>query len=990
MADGLSAAPITSVIQDRRGFMWIGTVDGLNRYDGYEFKVFRHRPADSTSISNNYVSVHGLAEDANGNLWIGTQDGLNKMDGATGRFTRYFHERPETASRQHDLVTAVLSSVSGLIWVGTDTGISRLEAFAGSLNRFACAASSVSMARVTGLIQDRQGFIWASTYTGLLRIDERTGQCQSFEHNPEDSGSLPPGRIYSVFEGRDGRIWAGSQDGLLARFEEGGFSIFNLKEQQSLPGDLHFVLDLYQDAAGRIWAALWDYGLVVFDPSNERITHYRQDQEDSFGLPSNRPSAVYEDRTGLFWVGTWDGLAKIRAVKKFSHAGSGDKRSLPFASSRVKSVALARTGGIWVGTQGGLHSINAQDTDVRVYRHDPEDPFTLSRDQVSSVIEDQTGFVWVGTEGSGLNRLNTSSGRFERFLPDSADSSSLSSPYIYKVFEDSRHRIWVGTTSGGLNLFDRNTGRFVRFEHDPADSTSLSTNEIWTIYEDRLGRIWVGAIGGGIHRLIEQAGHPDTFSFRRYAVGDSYGLASNNVVSMHQDSSGVLWIGTMGGGLGRYDPERDRFVPAVEELAGDNAGCILSDQDGVLWIGASNGLVRYDPATKEMHRYDERDGLASRVFYFDGCVEGRDGRMHFATDRGLVSFAPEDIENNPVPPPVALTDAYVFDRPANLDTLVSELEIWTLPHTDNVITLQFAALDYSIPSKNRYRYRIREIDRDWVYDRGDRSATYSNLAPGTYSFIVEASNNDGLWSENQARLEVVIAPAYWQTTWFRWLATGVVGVFVVGIMANRRRNKLRLEQTRRSIAENLHDDVGSSLSGIALHLDKMHRDEQLPEAKRKAIRDCSEQTRNLVTDLRDVVWLVNADFDNMNDVLQRMRHKAEQLSLGRKLIFVAPDRWPAKSLTMEQRRDLFLLYKEALHNAVKHADADEIKVRIDQNDEYFFIEITDNGRGFDPEAVDSGLGLKTMRRRAQHINSMLSVDSQPGEGTTVRVKMQMT
>ena len=993
VAEGLSASPITAIAQDNNGFMWFGTVDGLNRYDGYEFDVFRNITGDSTSISNSYVSVNGIATGEESVLWVGTREGLNKLDISTGRFFQYYHAPLDADRQPQDLITVVLPSPVGGVWVGTAAGISRLDSAAATLRSVNCnPENSVSSARVTGMVRGHDGFVWASTYAGILRLNESTEQCDVFSNEPTDAHSLPPGRFYSILEMGDGQIWAGSEDGLLVRYDAktGDFAAYDLKNEPSFSGDLHFVLDLFEDADGRIWATLWDYGLVIFDPVTDQVTRYVQNREAEYGLPSNRPSVVFEDRNGLIWVGTWDGLTKIRTVKAFDHIGSGRDPALSFTSSRVKSVTLAHTGEIWAGTQEGLHRIDAQRRSVRLYRHEPENSNSLSRDQISSVIEDRDGFIWIGTEGSGLNRLDATSNRIERFAFDPSDSLGLSSPYVYKTFEDSQRRIWVGTTNGGLSVLNRQTGEFARFQHDPDDSTSLGDNEVWTVYEDQQGQFWVGTIGGGVNRAIVEGVDPLQIRFRRYAMGDSYDLASNNVVSIHQDVGGELWIGTMGGGLGRYDRERDRFVTAFEELSSENAGCILGDEDGSLWIGTSNGLVRFNPSTSEVHRYDERDGLESRVFYFDGCTKGKDGRMYFATDRGLVTFNPEDIVNNPIPPLVMLTNAYIFDRPAEVDTLVSALKRWTLPPGENVVTLQFAALDYASPSKNRYRYRIHEIDRDWIYDRGDRSATYSNLKPGTYQFAVEATNNDGLWSVQPARLEIVVEPAYWQTWWFRGIWVGFGSLLIAGFFVYRRRQRMRMEMTRRRIADNLHDDVGSSLSGIALYLEILNRNDRLSDEDREKILHYSEQTRDLVSDLRDIVWMVDSDFDNLGDLIYRMKITAENMTLDQKLEFDARTSTPALSMDMEQRRDLFLFFKEVLHNAVRHAKATVFRVQISYQDSLFQMEVSDNGTGFDLDTVKKGRGLRTLSQRAERLGAEMDIVALPGLGTRVGLRVRLT
>ena len=973
--------PVTALWQGADGFLWIGTVDGLHRHDGYAFTAFRHSASDPTSISNNYINVNGLAGDARGHLWIGTRDGLNRLDPATGVFTRYRAGDDSMQSPLGNLVTAVLPAPDGPVWAGTARGLYRLEPGTDRLMPF--DAGPAARAPVLDLIRDRRGRIWAASYAGLLMIDEAAETHRWFTHDPAAADGLPPGRIHAVFEDRSGRIWVGTDAGLLARCEPGAgtCSRFDPKQGADHGDEPHFVLDIYEDRAGRIWAALWDYGLVVLDPDRGDAVRYHHDPAAPYSLPGDRPSVAFEDRTGLVWVGTWDGLAKVRPARAFRHVGAET-----LGAPRATSVEVGRSGHVWVGTQGGrVVRLDTAGRRVRAYRHTPGRPASPASDQIASIAEDDDGRLWIGTEGAGLDRLDPRSGAVEHFRFDPADPSTLGSDFVYKVFLDRRRRLWVGTTNGGLNLFDRERNRFVRYRHDPGDSTTLSIDEVWTVYEDRHGGLWIGTIGGGVDRLVESAGDPASYAFRRYGPAPS-----PNVVSFYEDPAGTLWVGAMGG-LSRYDRENDRFTPAgVDALADDNAGCILGDDRGALWIGTSNGLVRFDPRTGEATRYDERDGLVNRTFFFDGCDRDAAGRLYFAGREGLTAFHPAKITRNRMPPRVVLTGAYLFNEPARLDSSIAAMKIWTLPHHQNTLTFEFAALDFTIPSKNRYRYRMRGVDRDWVMDRGDRTATYPNLPPGRYRFIVEATNNDGMWSEQPASLLITITPAFWQTWWF-WLLLVLIFLSIpLGFLVNRRQQRRRLEQTRRRIAANLHDSVGSSLSGFGLYMDALRRKTSLSDADRARIEEYGRQARRLVADLRDIVWIVDAGFDRMQDVLQRMRQAAEQLSAGVSLSYSAPDEVPEVALSMEKRQDLFLLYKEALHNAARHARATSIAVRITIDGRRLVIEVEDDGVGFDVDHATAGHGLTTMRQRAANIGATLDIDSRPGAGTTIRVTTEMT
>ena len=992
---GLSTYATYAIVQDRQGFLWVGTPDGLNRYDGYQFDVFRHDPADTTSISDNFININALRLDFSGNLWIGTRSGgLNHYDPRTMHFTTFKHDLNDPQSLSHNNVLCIYQTRSGTLWIGTEHGLNRYNPADHTFTRYLYDPYNPYMGysnAVLAIAEDTSGTLWIGTRRGLLKYVATEDAFIWYRDDPTQRHPLPHDDIFSLYVDRAGTMWIGTWGGGLIRFNPNtGKStqyVHDPKNPVSLPDNK--VMTIYEDRKGHLWIGTWDGGLGLFDPATEQFARYVNDLNDPRSLSNNKVATLFEDRTGILWVGTEAGLNKGAFPKAFVTYTYEKDNPKSLSHPIVSHVREDRDGTLWISTLGGgLNKVDRESGTFTHYLHDPALPQSLSHDEVTSTWVDPTGTLWISTLGGGINRLDPGTHIFVQYLPDPADPHSIGRDRIYTIYGDAEGILWIGTVDRGLNRFDPTTNRFIHYRHISQDTATLSYDSVWPIYEDHLGILWVGTMGGGLNRFDRDT---ETFKTYRYSSEDTHSIRSDRITSITEDHLGTLWVGTMGGGLNRFDRDTETFTAYTERdgLAHNEVACMLPDSAGNLWVSTSNGLSRFDLRTEHFANYGVSDGLNSSHFRFNACHKTSHGELLFGSYDGLVAFFPDRIRGNLKAPPIAITGFEIFNKPVTLDSSLSHIRRITLPHDQNFVAFRFAALDFTEPADNEYAYMLEGLDEDWSYVADRRFAGYPNLAPGRYTFHVKGSNNDGVWNEEGVSVELGIAPPYWKTWWFRLVLVGLLAGLLLGAYRYRVYQLLRIERTRQRIADDLHDDIGSKMSSIALLLEVVSRTARLAPSDKTQLLDLSQTARQLVGDLRDTVWLVDAGNDHLEGLITRMREGARQMLRDRSFCFEAPDALPPVSLEMEQRRHIFLVYKETLHNAVRHASASQISIRVVYEDGKLSICVTDNGVGFDVSTVRRGRGLRTLHMRAEQLGAELEVMSQPGEGTTIMLSVPL-
>lgn len=810
---GLSQSLVRCIWQDRQGFMWFGTEDGLNKYDGYGFKHFKHDPENPNSLSHNFILT--ISEDRTGLLWIGTWGGgLNRFDPVTEQFTRYRHDPDNPGSLSHNTVFSIYedSRNSGALWVGTiGGGLNRFDFRTGQFSHYRHDAenpNSLSHDAVNDICQDQTGALWIGTANGLDKFVPATSGSSGgendgppaifthFHHDPNNPQSLSTGPVSAVHLDREGVLWAGVVGGGLERLvaETGEFVHYRQN-----PGDPYSLSDnsvdqVYEDHSGVLWIGTVDRGLNRFDRAREQFVRYLHQPNDNHSLSHNFVMAIHEDRVGALWVGTFSGLNRSRLDKKpFLHYRHNPDNANSLSGNTVWSILQDREGLLWIGTNlGGLNRFDREKNQFTRFQHQPENPRSLGHNTVRTICEDRQGDLWLATD-AGLDKYDRRWQRFDHYRHDPKDPHSLSHNFVWTIYEDHAGALWIGT-NGGLNRFDHKQQRFEHYRHDPNDSLSLSQNSIWCITEDQGGALWVGTMSRGLNRLNRER---TQFTRFQNELRNPKSLSDNRVLSVYVDRRGTLWAGTGTAGLNKFDRDTEMFTHYREKdgLPNDVVYGILEDQRGNLWLITNKGLAKFNPATGQFRNYDVSDGLQSNEFNIGAYHKSKNGEMFFGGINGFNAFYPEDIKDNPHAPPVLITDFQLFNKSVPigksadgrvlLQKSITTTDAIKLSYKDNVFSFGFVALNFANPEKNQYQYKMEGFDADWTAAGTRRFATYTNLDPGEYTFRVKGSNNDGIWNERGAALKIIITPPYWQTWWFR--AGASITILLLAFIWYRRR-----------------------------------------------------------------------------------------------------------------------------------------------------------------------------------------------------------
>ncbi|MEW6732345.1 MAG: two-component regulator propeller domain-containing protein [Acidobacteriota bacterium] len=824
--EGLSYGSVRNILQDRFGFIWIGTDDGLNRYDGYQITVYRLNPQDSHSITDNIIT--DSCEDRDGRLWFATaRGGLNRYMKETDNFISYQHNPSDANSLIDNQVNAIFADRASLLWLLTPVGVSKFDPAAGRFTSYrpdAGNARALPNREVLTIYQDRSGTIWLGCRDGgLCRYDATTDSFQVYRHNARDPGSLSHDTVMKIGEDSRGQLWIATSGPALNRYDVatdsfqvyrppvpvfplpywesvhdmcvdstgdiwlamGGSGLYRFNTQTGLfrhyrpdradaraisSGDIR---SIHQDRAGTLWFGTWMGGLNRYDPDTDSFKVLRPEGNNPTSLSSNRILKIYEDRAGALWFGTWGGgVSRYDANKrKFACYRAELNRPGSLSDSAVNAILVDRDNNLWIGTRsGGLNRFDPRTDSFIVYRHNPKDPHSISTDTISAIYQDSKGRLWIGT-ALGVNLYDA---RNNRFIPYRNDPrlparlrKALPLNYVHDINEDRAGNLLVACR--GLHVYNPETDRDIHYNHKQGQPDSLSSSDTYSIFVDRDGTIWVGTYFSGLNRFNARTG---SFMHFRHNINDPASLSNDRVMAIHQDANGTLWIGTSSG-LNRYDYHTEKFTSyfVKDGLPNDSIDGILEDKEGNLWLSTHKGLCRFNPATGAVRSYDERDGLQSNEFYYPAYYQSRDGEMFFGGSQGFNRFFPEQIKENQYVPPIYITAFKVFDKPLAKANAILPLgnaqpdKVLELSYQQNFFSLEYAAINFTNAERNQYAYRLEGLDRDWIIAGGRRYVSYTNLTPGEYLFRVKGSNNDGRWNEEGTTLKIRINPPPWRRPW---------------------------------------------------------------------------------------------------------------------------------------------------------------------------------------------------------------------------------
>ncbi len=802
--NGLSGNVVWNILQDRKGYMWFGTLNGLSRYDGYKFANYQYRPHDTTSISQNVL--FSLFEDSQGDIWVGsTEGGICKFDSKTEQFATY---RPKQSKGLHvpafRAVSAFNEDNEGNLWIGNFGGeLRQFDKYAGKfLAQFDLskeAKKSVGLNGINCIYKDHSGSLWVGSTLGLHRITltpPKDGQPSriSFTHYLPDSGiqNSISGGITSVFEDHSGFLWLGTDGKGLNHFDpkSGKFTHYvnNPNDPFSLSNDAIWHQNITEDSEGNLWVGTSN-GLNKLNPERTRFTRYLNDPIQPFSLENNTIGSLSFDRAGTLWIGTLEGISKMMATpkpfKSYAH-NSYDANSL--GTGPVNCIYEDKGGNIWIGNQS-LSKFNKKEGTFTHFQSD-----NLPFGNINALLVDRQGTIWVAI-GTKLTRFNPQTGRFNLSGVKQLDKEFQNGNQILSLYEDHEGELWIGSNNG-VHQYDPATGVVQHYAHHPNNLNGIADYQAKVISGDRRGNIWIGHGSVGTTRFNKLT---KKFTWFSHNPKDTTSISSNIVESFYEDTQGYFWVGTNGGGLCKFDHNTEKFTTYVAKqgLSAGTVYSILPDGKNNLWLGTDDGLFCFSLATHTFKRYDSYDGLQSNLFS-KAALRGTDGTLYMGGPSGFNTFNPTQIYTNSYVPPIVITEFRLFDKP-----LLGKQEAKTieLNYDQNFFSFEFAALNYTNSHKNDYAYQLVGIDKEWVYSGTRRNVSYTDLPPGDYTFRIKAANNDGVWNEKGISVQVIIYPPWWRT-WWAYTFYGLL--FILGLWSLISYRSRALRRENRILEEKVH------------------------------------------------------------------------------------------------------------------------------------------------------------------------------------------
>jgi len=814
---GLSQSSVRVIFQDSRGFLWFGTEDGLNRYDGYTFKTYKPDPDAPFSLSDRWIN--SIVEDEEGYLWIATRlGGLNRYDPRSEQFTHFRHDDLDPFSLSDDHVNVLYLDKNKNLWIGTSNGLDLFDRARNIFTHFNYNPSQpegISGKTITAIYEDSRGRFWVGTTAGgLNRFYPQNRTFIPYQHDPDNENSISNDHVTAIAENRNSVLWIGTREGL-NRFEpdSGTFEryLHSDLDKQSIADDM--VTSLRLDSTGNLWVGTTG-GLDRLSTLGNRFIHYRNDPTFSKSLSNNYVLSIHEDRGGVLWFGTWGGGVNKydRQRDRFAYYRHDTENPNSLSGNLISSIYVDSECYTWIVTFGqGLNRFTWHTSQVMHYLNDPNKQNTISANDIYSIYEDQDGLLWIGTL-NGLDRFDRQTFQFKHYQRDAANPASLSANIVYEVYVDSKNNVWAGTI-GGLDRLDRSTGTFTHYTPQVGNPNSLSGTSIHAIVEDHNGYLWVGTFDSGLNRF-----DPETEKFTRYRFDprNKQTISNDSVLSIYEDSQRRLWIGTAGGGLNLYHLETDSFTYYLEKDGLPNGVVygILEDSKGKLWLSTNFGISRFDPETETFRNFDAGDGVQSNEFNSGAYGKGKYGELYFGGIDGLTIFHPSRIIDSPYLPQVTLTSLTQDDQPVTVDSSLETTQDVTLQWPQNSLEFEFAALSYNQPNKNQYAYMLEGFDTNWHFIGTKRDGRFTNLPGGKYTLLLKASNSDGVWNAAPVRINVTVIPPFWQTLWFRVLLGMTAVVAIVGgvrlrtkTIQDRNRQLERLVRERTGALEKRNEEI---------------------------------------------------------------------------------------------------------------------------------------------------------------------------------------
>ena len=1045
--DGLPSNTILDMVQDHEGYIWLATEDGLVRYDGYQFLNYRNIPGDSTSLSRNQPEK--LFVDFTGDIWIGSKSGINRYSQDCSCFIRYSSNESAPDNQQTGQINTFAEDQDNNLWIGTqEGGLFRYERDSDLFTRFLDNPNDPNNLledEVRVLLVDKNNLLWIGTGEtfdasisggGLIRYDLNTGSSRRFMHDPANSNSLIDNRISALMEDREGRLWIGSCQSGLHYYEPKKEEFIRMMPDPVNPNTLYapqgkmglwsscpHVKFIHQDQNGEFWVGTYNAGINHFDPVSKKLIHYEHDPSIPSSLGSNQVWSFLQDRQDRVWIGNLPGgLHKIdpslHKFKIYTH-NAENQNSLSFDHVMGIYEAPKELGIIWVGTHGGgLNRLDLKTGQFQHYRHDPRRKHSIGSDIVWTTYEDSDGTFWVGTE-AGLYTLDRQTGKFAPYQTlENNTNTGIFYPVI-RMYEDRHGYLWLGTWSGGMIRLSKDKKTFKQYQFSNS-SPQTFYNSVFAINEDPKGKLWAGVFHKG---LFEYDAQNDTFIPHLEAYG---------ATSIQEDTTGLFWVGTVDSGILHYNSSDDTYLQytATDGLPSDAIFGVLTDEKGTIWVSTGNGIAKFEPISKRFISFDASDGLSFTSFGHTSAFKSMDGQLYFGGIGGLVSFDPTRVEGNPYPPDVVLSDlqiaGQVFDFKRDKKSGSKPI---SLSHKQNDFTFDYVGLHFTDPTKNRYKYRMRPYDSDWIDAGTQRTARYTNLDPGEYSFQVIARSSDGIWNEEGASIQFNISSPWWTRWWANALFVVVALVLLYSFyhfQLNRKLEKAEavrlkdLDVAKNRLFTNITHEFRTPLtviSGMSEQI-KENPDEWLDKGLTIIDRN-SNRLNTLVNQMLDLsklesgklkLDLVQSDIIPFVKYLCESFNSTTEASEIKLTVYAEID-----ELVMDfDSSKLTTVIINLLSNAIKFTSpGGKIIVHFNRLGEerrsYFCIKVKDNGSGISKDELENifdrfyqvddsstrfgegtGIGLALTKELVELMGGTIGVKSKVGLGSEFEVQLPIT
>jgi ligand-binding sensor domain-containing protein/signal transduction histidine kinase len=997
--EGLAHNSVNRIVRDARGFLWFATNDGLSRFDGYTFTNY------SVEQGLPHRTVTDLLETSRGDFWVATSGGLVRfrpdgipaghiadVNAAGARVPMFATIVPADADARARAVIVLLEARDGTIWCGTRKGLFRLDR-AG--DRFDLRAVDLGLAdenpeqkHVNDLVEDEHGTLWAATPSGLYRrwADGTTARYSAPEFPRYD-------HLHDLMKDHQGRLWVGSRyQGFFRIAADASHAAPVVVEHHGYPSrSASWIYQLLETSERRFWAAtnLGIVELLAHDEENEaRLQAYNRGQ----GLSHQEVTTLAEDVSGNLWLGTWNGAMRIARNGFVTFAREDGLASGNEVFDDVDGQVYVHAAIFAAGRAGGKAAEPGEEHVVpRFGRLDgrrfswfmPGPPFGWGWVAEGSIMRTRRGEWWLAS-GTGFARyppLRTFSDiTAARPIKTFTKEEGLPEVQVYRMFEDSREDVWFSIVSHTNGLFLWNHATDTLRDMAAVDGFPAIKDELPRAFgEDAAGDIWIG-LNTGVARYRDG-------KFRFFTSAD--GLPPGAIVDVHADAAGRIWLAAARGGLIRVDqPAAERPAFAVyttaDGLSGNAAEVITEDRYGRIYVATGHGIDQLDPATARVRAFTTEDGLAPGLMLT--AFRDREGALWFGTHSGLSRFVPPAPAPSPSPP-ILITGLTVAGQPYPISAVgEAALTLPDLPPDGNQLQIDFASLRFAPGERLRYQYRLDGADRDWSPLSARRNVSYASLSPGQYRFVVRAVNADGLASATPASIAFTVLPPFWLRSWFVSLAVIAIAAAALALHRSRVARVLEIERVRTRIATDLHDDIGANLTRIAIlsEVARQHAPDGV-EAVDAPLSSIATIARESATSMSDIVWAISPDRDTLSDVVGKMRDHAEELFESRDIALVLdlPDAAQHVKMGVDVRRDLYLVFKEAVNNAARHSGCTRVAITLRAERKRLLLEVADNGVGFDPASRVDGNGLASMRRRADRLGASLAIDARAGAGTTV-------